>query len=99
MDITRRQFVKGGVAAFTMTFAAPEFLSELARAQGSRLRNLVMLYLSGGNDALSMLVPYNDPAYYGRRPSIAVPAGQVLQIGTDASRIALGLHPRLGGLK
>ena len=26
MHITRRRFVKGGVAAFTVTFAAPEFL-------------------------------------------------------------------------
>jgi uncharacterized protein (DUF1501 family) len=99
MKISRRQFVKGGVAAFTVTYAAPEFLSELARAQGAHVRNLVVLYLSGGNDALSMLIPYNDPFYTSRRPSIVVPAGQVLQIGTDSSRVALGLHPRLTGLK
>jgi uncharacterized protein (DUF1501 family) len=99
MKVTRRQFVKGGVAAFTVTFAAPEFLSDLARAQGAHTRNLVVLYLSGGNDALSMLMPYNDSFYYSRRPTIAVPAGQVLQIGTDASKVALGLHPRLTGLK
>src|SRR5947208_7622458 len=99
MEITRRQFVKGGVAAFTVTFAAPEFLCDLARAQGSRTRNLVVLYLSGGNDALSMLVPYTDSFYYSRRPTLAVPAANVLQIGTDSSRVALGLHPRLAGLK
>ena len=99
MKVTRRQFVKGGVAAFTVTFAAPELLSDLARAQGARARNLVVLNLSGGNDALSTLIPYNDPFYYSRRPTIAVPAGNVLQIGTDSSRVALGLHPRLTGLK
>jgi uncharacterized protein (DUF1501 family) len=99
MKVTRRQFVKGGVAAFTVTFAAPEFLSDLALAQGAHTRNFVVLYLSGGNDALSMLVPYNDPFYYSRRPTLGVPAGQVLQVGTDASRAALGLHPRLTGLK
>jgi len=99
MKITRRQFVKGGAAAFTMTFAAPEFLSDLARAQGASVRNLIVLYLSGGNDALSMLVPYNDSFYYSRRGSIAVPAGSVLQIGTDSSGVALGLHPRLTGLR
>jgi uncharacterized protein (DUF1501 family) len=99
MKISRRQFVKGGVAAFTVTFAAPEFLSDLARAQGARTRNLVVLNLSGGNDALSMLVPYNDPNYYSRRPTIAIPAGQVIQIGSDASNVALGLHPRLTGIK
>ena len=99
MKVTRRQFVKGGMAAFTVTFAAPEFLSDLALAQGAHVRNLVVLYLSGGNDSLSMLVPYNDPAYASRRPTLAVPAGQVLQIGTDSSKVALGLHPRLTGLK
>lgn len=99
MRITRREFVSGGVAAFTVTFAAPAFLSELARAQGAPARNLVILYLSGGNDALSMLVPYADPFYYSRRPTLAVPAGTVLQVGADASRAALGLHPRLTGLR
>ena len=99
MKVTRRQFVTGGVAAFTVTFAAPEFLSDLAQAQGAHTRNFVVLYLSGGNDALSMLVPYNDPFYYSRRPTLGVPAGQVLQIGTDRSRVPLGLHPRLTGLK
>jgi uncharacterized protein (DUF1501 family) len=99
MKITRRQFVKGGVAAFTVTYAAPEFLSDLALAQGAHTRNLVVFNLSGGNDSLSMLVPYNDEFYYSRRPSLAVPAANVLQIGTDSSRVALGLHPRLTGLK
>jgi uncharacterized protein (DUF1501 family) len=99
MKVTRRQFVKGGVAAFTVTFAAPEFLSDLARAQGAHVRNLVVLYMSGGNDSLSMLAPYNDPFYTSRRPTLAIPAGQVLQIGTDSSKVALGLHPRLTGLK
>jgi uncharacterized protein (DUF1501 family) len=99
MKISRRQFVKGGTAAFTMTFAAPAFLGDLARAQGASVRNLIVLYLSGGNDALSTLVPYNDPFYYSRRSTIAVPAGSVLQIGTDSSGAALGLHPRLAGLR
>ena len=99
MPITRREFVRGGVAAFTMGFAAPAFLADIARAQGASRRNLVILYLSGGNDALSTVVPYNDAAYYSRRPTLAVPAGQVLQIGTDRSGVALGLHPRLAGFR
>ena len=99
MAITRREFVRGGVAAFTMSFAAPAFLSDLARAQGRSRRNLVVLYLSGGNDALSMLIPYNDPEYRARRPTIAIPAANVLQIGSDRAGIALGLHPRLTGLR
>ena len=99
MKVTRRQFIQGGVATFTVTFAAPEFLSEVALAQGSRARNFVVLNLSGGNDSLSMVVPYQDPFYYSRRPTIGVPAANVLQVGTDSSKVALGLHPRLTGLK
>ena len=99
MKVTRRQFVKGGIAAFTVTYAAPEFLSDVAFAQSGHVRNLVVLNMSGGNDSLSMLAPYNDPFYYSRRPTIAIPAGQILQVGTDSSKVALGLHPRLTGLK
>jgi uncharacterized protein (DUF1501 family) len=97
--ITRREFFKNGVAALTVSLAAPAFLSDLARAQGASSRNLVVLDLSGGNDGLSMLVPYTDTFYYSRRPTLAIPAGQVLQIGSDSSGKPLGLHPKLAGLK
>jgi uncharacterized protein (DUF1501 family) len=97
--VSRRAFLKDGVAAFTISFAAPAFLSDLARAQGSSSRNLVVLDLTGGNDGLSMLVPYTDSAYYSRRPTLAIPAGSVLQVGSDSSGNALGLHPKLTGLK
>ena len=99
MSMTRRDFVRGGVSAFTLGFAAPKFLCDIAQAQGAGSRNLVVIYLSGGNDSLSMLIPYNDRAYVSRRPTLYVPAGQVLQIGSDAAGNALGLHPRLTGLR
>src|SRR6187549_1401586 len=97
--VTRREFIRGGVAAFTFSFAAPAFLSDIALAQGSSRRNLVVLYLSGGNDALSMVVPYTDSQYYARRPVLGIPAANVLQIGSDSAGNALGLNPRLTGLK
>jgi uncharacterized protein (DUF1501 family) len=99
MAITRRKFIQGGVAAFTVSFAAPAFLTDIARAQGRQRRNLVVLYLSGGNDALSTVIPYTDAQYYARRPTIAIPAANVLQIGTDSSGVPLGLHPRLTGVR
>ncbi|HUE86036.1 MAG TPA: DUF1501 domain-containing protein [Vicinamibacterales bacterium] len=99
MKFTRRQFVKGGVSAFTMGFAAPRFLTELAWAQQASSRTLVVLYLNGGNDSLSTLVPYRDASYYSRRPTLAVPAGDVIQIGRDSAGNELGLHPRLTALR
>jgi uncharacterized protein (DUF1501 family) len=99
MKVSRRTFISNGVAAFTVSFAAPAFLTDIARAQGARSRSLVVVYLGGGNDSLNTVVPYQDSFYYSRRPNIAVPAGQVLQIGSDSSGKALGLHPRLTGLR
>ena len=99
MNFSRRQFVKGGVTAFTFGFAAPQVMCEIAFAQGVPSRNLVVVYLGGGNDSLSTVIPYNDPFYRSRRPTIAIPAANVLQIGRDSSNIELGLHPRLLGLK
>jgi uncharacterized protein (DUF1501 family) len=99
MHFTRRQFVKGGVTAFTFGFAAPQALCDIALAQGVPSRNLVVVYLSGGNDSLSTVIPYNDPFYRSRRPTLAIPAANVLQIGRDSSNVELGLHPRLLGLR
>ncbi len=96
---TRREFVRDGLSAVAMGWAAPGFLSELARAQTGHSRNLVVLYLGGGNDALSFLVPYTDAAYYARRPKLAIPADQIIDIGADSTGQPLGLHPELTGLK
>jgi uncharacterized protein (DUF1501 family) len=75
MLMTRRSFVGHGAAAFTFGVVAPRVLCDAALAQGLSSRNLVVVYLGGGNDSLSMLIPYKDAQYYSRRPTLAVPAG------------------------
>ena len=55
---------------------------------------LVVLQLSGGNDALNTLVPHGDPLYYDNRPSVRVPEGQALDINGH-----VGLNPNMGPMK
>jgi uncharacterized protein (DUF1501 family) len=55
---------------------------------------LVVLQLSGGNDALNTVVPYGDPLYRDNRPSVRVPEDQVLKI-TDK----IGLNPNMAPIK
>jgi uncharacterized protein (DUF1501 family) len=96
--VSRREFIRDGLGAAALGFSLPALLTD-ARLEGAGSRSLVVLYLAGGNDSLSMLIPYGDGFYYSRRPTIAVPAAQVLQIGSDSGRTPLGLHPRLTGLR
>ena len=34
---------------------------------------LVVLQLSGGNDALNTIIPYGDPLYLDNRPNVRIP--------------------------
>jgi uncharacterized protein (DUF1501 family) len=55
---------------------------------------LVVLQLSGGNDALNTIIPYGDPLYFDNRPSVRIPEDQVLPIDDY-----IGFHPTMGPIK
>ena len=55
---------------------------------------LVVLQLSGGNDALNTVIPYSDPLYLDNRPKVGIPEDQVLPINDS-----IGFHPTMGPLK
>jgi len=55
---------------------------------------LVILQLSGGNDALNTVIPYSDPLYADNRPFVRIPAEQVLPINDQ-----IGFHPTMGPIK
>jgi uncharacterized protein (DUF1501 family) len=55
---------------------------------------LVVLQLSGGNDALNTVIPYTNPLYFDNRPHVRIPEDQVLPLDDT-----LGLHPAMGPLK
>ncbi len=56
-------------------------------------RTLLVLDLAGGNDGMSMLVPYGQSAYYAQRPKASIPAASVLPIDTE-----VGHHPSFAKL-
>jgi uncharacterized protein (DUF1501 family) len=55
---------------------------------------LVILQLSGGNDALNTVIPYSNPLYQDNRPKVGIPEDQVLPINNS-----IGLHPAMGPIK
>ena len=55
---------------------------------------LVVLQLSGGNDALNTIVPYGDPLYTDNRPVVRIAEDQVLPINGS-----IGFHPSIAPIK
>ena len=69
MKVTRRQFVKGGVAAFTVTFAAPELPVAIWRGRRARASATWSCSIwAAATTRSACSIPYNDPFYYSRRP-------------------------------
>ena len=57
-------------------------------------KNLVVVQLSGGNDALNTIIPYGDDLYYDNRPYVNIPQEKILKIDNY-----LGFNPSMGPLK
>ena len=79
-----------GRSAPPSSAGSPAGASTASSAQVGGDRLLVVVEMPGGNDGLSMVVPYGEGAYYDVRPTLAVPEGDVLRIDD-----AFGLHPSL----
>lgn len=95
MKFKRRAFLK--ISGAGLAFA-PGLLLDAARrldpaADGHRL---VVLQLSGGNDGLNTVIPFEDDSYHRSRPALAIRKPQVLRLkGTGE----IGLHPSMEGMR
>lgn len=54
----------------------------------------MVLFLRGGIDGLNVCVPHGDPVYYDKRPNLAIPRGELLDLGDGF----FGLNPALAPL-
>lgn len=75
------------------SLAAPS-TARVTHSAAAKGRRLVVVELSGGNDGLSMLVPYGIGAYHDLRQRTAVDDGDVLHLNAK-----VGLHKNLAQLK
>lgn len=101
MRTTRRDFLKTssliGLGASGMT--TPSFLARTAGAApmadqpGGKDTILVVIQLTGGNDGLNTVIPFDDPEYVKLRPTLKIPSSRVLKIDDS-----IGLHPSMSGL-
>jgi uncharacterized protein (DUF1501 family) len=100
----RRVFVRSGALALVTLGLSPRFLRrtafgmELKAAQ--RGKTLIVLFQRGAADALNVVVPHGETAYYGLRPSIGIPrpANGVQNAAIDLDGF-FGFHPSLAPFK
>jgi uncharacterized protein (DUF1501 family) len=100
----RRAFVKSGALALVTMGLSPSFLRRTAF--GMELFNapkgkvLICLFQRGAADALNIVVPHGERAYYAMRPSIAIPQPSSSAVGGAIDLDGFfGLHPALAPLK
>lgn len=96
--LTRRGLLARGGAVGLAALATPSLLPRYAIAAetsgGARpAGTIIVLFLRGAVDGLSVVVPHHDRAYYQARPTLAVPDNQVLDLDGR-----FGLHPSLAAL-
>lgn len=84
----------GSLAVGSQASARLRYFAAQAPDTSKKQRNLVLVQLSGGNDGLSMVVPFADDAYGKARSSSRIGTNEVLKLDTYR-----GLHPELKGLR
>ena len=106
----RRVFMKSGAMALATMGLNPTFLRRTVFAQdllkgaalngNTRGKVLIVLFQRGAADALNVVVPFGERAYYQMRPTIAVPrpASGAANTAIDLDGF-FGLHPALAPFK
>ncbi len=93
----RREFLTRSALATAGSLWIPNFLKAFEQqhlnASGLNPKKLIIIQLSGGNDGLNTVIPYQDDTYYKLRPKLAVEKAKVLTLNDTQ-----GLNPVMTGL-
>jgi uncharacterized protein (DUF1501 family) len=95
--ISRRNLIRQSAAAAPMALLPDARRAWAGPPNAKDDARLIVLFLRGAADALNIVVPYAERAYYAARPRIAIPApgGEDGALDLDGR---FGLHPALADM-
>ena len=79
-QLSRRRFLGAAAAAAAPLWLPRAALGAPGGGAGQTRDTLIFVFLRGGTDMLSAVVPYGDAGLYSARPTLAVPPSQVLDL-------------------
>lgn len=94
----RREFLQAmALGSCSYLFPGPEAWAVESRGKNPGTQKLVVVFLRGAADGLSILAPYSDPRYYELRPKIALqkPGAEGASLKLDSD---FAMHPSLAPL-
>lgn len=95
MDLTRRDFLASAVGASSAyALGGAEWLDRWSGPPALDGRSLVVIQLSGGNDGLNTVVPFDDDRYRRARPRLGLKKEGLVRVGDG-----LGLHDAMAALR
>lgn len=98
MKTNRREFLGSALGAGAVVSLAPTMPALFCRAAAGQADPrgdsiLVVIQLSGGNDGLNTVIPFEDDLYYKNRFTLAIGKNSVHKIDDQ-----LGFHPAMDGM-
>jgi len=92
----RRNFIKSS-AVTSASLLMPGFLKNMTDGfflNEQKEKTLIIIQLSGGNDGLNTVIPFENDIYYNLRPTLSIPKNEVIGLSDS-----LGFNPALAALR